>query len=208
MSMKCSPLRQPSHDAARGRARRGPGRARSRGRPDEHVGSQTRTSAVSTMPKPAAGTCSNPNLPRCWPAPCSGLRPATGRSIRASARWSRLGLRCRRLERRAALPAADRAGACTRALAAPGAGPRPPAPPSSRAARRLTCRASPRASRSTRSPLRCRHWGSAISLVEVGGELRAAGRRPGGDPWQVLVDALPGHDAPGAARRPGDRDLG
>ncbi|MDM0080838.1 FAD:protein FMN transferase [Variovorax sp. J31P179] len=30
-------------------------------------------------------------------------------------------------------------------------------------------------------------------LVEVGGELRAAGRRPGGDPWQVLVDALPGH---------------
>lgn len=29
-------------------------------------------------------------------------------------------------------------------------------------------------------------------LVEVGGELRAAGRRPGGDPWQVLVDPQPG----------------
>lgn len=28
-------------------------------------------------------------------------------------------------------------------------------------------------------------------LVEVGGELRAAGRRPGGDPWQVAVEARP-----------------
>ncbi|MDM0033936.1 FAD:protein FMN transferase [Variovorax sp. J22P271] len=35
--------------------------------------------------------------------------------------------------------------------------------------------------------------GLADFLIEVGGELRAAGRRPGGDPWQVLVEALPGH---------------
>ena len=35
--------------------------------------------------------------------------------------------------------------------------------------------------------------GLADFLVEVGGELRAAGRRPGGDPWQVLVETLPGH---------------
>lgn len=34
--------------------------------------------------------------------------------------------------------------------------------------------------------------GLADFLVEVGGELRAAGRRPGGDPWQVLVETLPG----------------
>ncbi|RZL94384.1 MAG: FAD:protein FMN transferase [Variovorax sp.] len=29
-------------------------------------------------------------------------------------------------------------------------------------------------------------------LVEIGGELRAAGRRPDGVPWQVAVDAMPG----------------
>lgn len=37
-----------------------------------------------------------------------------------------------------------------------------------------------------------RALGLSDFLVEVGGELRAAGRRPGGDPWQVDVEALPG----------------
>jgi thiamine biosynthesis lipoprotein len=37
-----------------------------------------------------------------------------------------------------------------------------------------------------------RALGLSDFLVEVGGELRAAGRRPGGDRWQVLVEALPG----------------
>lgn len=31
-------------------------------------------------------------------------------------------------------------------------------------------------------------------LIEIGGELRAAGRRPGGDPWQVAIEALSGTD--------------
>lgn len=31
-------------------------------------------------------------------------------------------------------------------------------------------------------------------LLEVGGELRACGRRPGGLPWQVRIDAAPGHE--------------
>jgi thiamine biosynthesis lipoprotein len=29
-------------------------------------------------------------------------------------------------------------------------------------------------------------------LVEIGGELRAAGRRPGGEPWQVMIETMPG----------------
>src|SRR5437868_11143726 len=37
-----------------------------------------------------------------------------------------------------------------------------------------------------------RTLGLSDFLVEVGGELRAAGRRPDGAPWQVLVEALPG----------------
>lgn len=41
-----------------------------------------------------------------------------------------------------------------------------------------------------------RSLGLSDFLVEVGGELRAAGRRPGGAPWQVRVEALPGSSHP------------
>ncbi|MDM0105882.1 FAD:protein FMN transferase [Variovorax sp. J22R24] len=37
-----------------------------------------------------------------------------------------------------------------------------------------------------------RALGLSDFLLEVGGELRAAGRRPGGQPWQVLVEASSG----------------
>jgi len=40
--------------------------------------------------------------------------------------------------------------------------------------------------------LALRARGLSDFLVEVGGELRASGRRPQGGPWQVAVEALPG----------------
>lgn len=43
--------------------------------------------------------------------------------------------------------------------------------------------------------------GVAAALVDVGGELRGFGRKPGGAPWQVLVEA-PGDDDPGSDAPP------
>jgi thiamine biosynthesis lipoprotein len=41
-----------------------------------------------------------------------------------------------------------------------------------------------------------RSLGLSDFLVEVGGELLAVGRRPDGDPWQVVVETLPGTTLP------------
>lgn len=43
---------------------------------------------------------------------------------------------------------------------------------------------------------RLRDAGVAAALVEVGGEIRAFGRKPGGSPWQVLVESGPELDTP------------
>lgn len=41
---------------------------------------------------------------------------------------------------------------------------------------------------------RLREGGVTAALVEVGGEIRAFGRKPGGSPWQVLVESGPDRD--------------
>lgn len=47
-----------------------------------------------------------------------------------------------------------------------------------------------------------REHGVAAALVEVGGEIRAYGRKPDGDPWRILVETTPDEDADPAALPP------
>ena len=169
---------------------------RPRGRADEHVGRRLRHQPLQPRRRRTAGTRWSPNSPTCSPARWIGQRRATAPSIRPSGRWSRSGASARTpmpsitVPSPAALAAArarvgwqrldfDRASHTHRA-----------------AGRHLARPVGHRQGLCGRpcGRWRCRRSGSANFLVEVGGELRGVGRRPGGA-------ALAGADRRRARRR-------